>query len=553
MNLGRPQKSRRLRPPATLLALASIALAATHSAAVAQTNPDRLAATVKTLGGDAFGGRAPGTPGEDVTVRYLVDQFARLGLQPGGADGGWTQPVTLVHTQIGPARRLRIEGDGSPLDLRQNRDIYVSTLRPADRVTITDAPLVYVGYGVVAPERGRDDFQGVDLHGKVAVFLIGPPALDGAAVMTQYARWTYKFEEAARRGAVAALLVHEMPEAQIDWPTAIGPLGQGYDIARGAGEPPSIALRGLLQRDVAVALFRRAGLDFEAQKGAARLAGFKAIAMGDLHLSFDAPETHGEIHSRNVIAKLEGAKAPDQTVMFAAHWDAFGAGPPDAEGDTIRRGANDDALGVAGVLELARAFATAPRPARTVVFALWTAEERGLLGSEAYAARPLYPLAKTAANFTLDIMNTAGRSHDLVLVGAGLDTLEDDLSRAATTQGRRVTPEASPERGYFYRADHFSLVKRGVPALLLMAMAQGPDLVVGGRDAGRRWAEDYITRCYHKPCDTWSAQWDLRGAAEDIDLVYAVGRAVADTRTWPAWKPGAEFKAIRDRSADQRP
>jgi len=256
--------------------------------------------------------------------------------------------------------------------------------------------------------------------------------------------------------------------------------------------------------------------------------------------------------SRNVLAKLTGTTHPDESILFAAHWDAYGIGAPDTEGRTIRPGANDDGLGVAGVLELARAFARAPRTPRTLVFAAWTAEERGLLGSETFGVHPLFAPEKTVANLTLDILQTAGPSRDVVLVGAGQNDLEDDLARAAGAQGRTVTPDAKPERGLFYRADHFSLAKRGVPTLLLMAIGGGEDLVTGGRTAGDAWVADYTAHCYHEPCDAWSPTWDLRGAAQDVDLFYRIGRELGNSRRWPGWRPSSEFKSIRDVSDSAR-
>ncbi len=263
------------------------------------------------------------------------------------------------------------------------------------------------------------------------------------------------------------------------------------------------------------------------------------------------PVTAALAESRNVLAKITGSTRPDETVMFGAHWDAYGIGPPDAEGRRIRPGANDDALGLAGVLELARVFKAGPRPQRTLVFAAWTAEERGLIGSQAYAANPLYPLSKTAANLTLDILQTAGLARDVLLVGAGQSTLEDDLARAAAAQGRTVTPETLPERGLFYRADHFPLARAGVPVLLLMAISGAADMVEGGREAGNRWLEAYM-RCYHQPCDAWDAQWDLRGAAQDVALFHAIGGELANSKRWPQWRPASEFHAVREQSHADR-
>ena len=526
-------------------------------------NPARLSETARILGSDAFEGRAPGTPGEAKTIAWLIDRFSALGLKPGGEAGGWTQAVPLVHTRVRSAPRLEITGAGPDLPLVQIRDIYVSTARPVEHVAIDAAALVFVGYGVSAPERGWDDFKGVDLHGKVAVFLVNDPDFEatldepvagrfGGKAMTYYGRWTYKYEEAARRGAIAALIVHETPGAGSPWSVVIAPQGEVYDIVRPADGPQAVPLQGWLQRDVAVDLFRRAGLDFEALKVAARRADFHPVELSGARLSVALEVDPSRVESHNVLAKIPGARAPDQTVMFAAHWDAYGVGAPDAQGRTIRPGANDDGLGVAGVLEIARAFAGGPPPERTVVFALWTAEERGLLGSESYATHPIYPAATMAGNLTMDILNTAGPSRDVVLIGAGQDSLEGDLAAAAARQGRTVTPDSRPERGLFYRADHFSLARRGVPTLLLMAVGGGPDLLAGGREAGDRWVSDYTANCYHKTCDAWSAAWDLRGAAQDVDLLFDVGRRLANSSDWPTWNAGSEFRAIRDASAATR-
>jgi Zn-dependent M28 family amino/carboxypeptidase len=522
-----------------------------------------MSATVKVLASDPFEGRAPGTPGEARTVDYLIERFKALGLEPGGEAGGWTQAVPLVHNQVAPAPRIAVSVGGAEVGLNQGQEVYVSTLHPVDQVTIENAPLVFVGYGVTAPDRGWDDFKGVNLKGKIAVFLINDPDFEaapgepvagkfGGKAMTYYGRWTYKYEEAARRGALGALIIHETPGAGYGWSTVTAPQGETYDVTRGPGDPRPVLVQGWLQRDAAADLFRRAGLDLETLKVQARRADFHPVTLGGETLSATLNVTHAVIQSHNVLAKITGAQRPDETVMFGAHWDAYGVGQPDAQGQTIRRGANDDGLGVAGVLEIARAFAKGPHPERTVVFGIWTAEERGLLGSETYAAHPLYSVAKTAANFTMDVLQTAGPSHDLVLVGAGQDSLEADLARAAATQGRVITPDFHPEKGLFYRADHFSLAKRGVPTLLIMSMAGGPDLVEGGRAAGERWVNDYTANCYHKTCDAWDAAWDLRGAAQDVDLIYDLGRDLANSRRWPDWNPGSEFKAIRERTKSAR-
>jgi Zn-dependent M28 family amino/carboxypeptidase len=522
-----------------------------------------LSSTVKVLASNDFQGRAPGTPGEVKTINYLITRFKALGLQPGGEAGSWTQPVPLIRTQVGPSPKLVVNAGSTVLPLVQSENIYVSTLHPTDRVAIDKASMVFVGYGVSAPERQWDDFKGVDLKGKIAVFLVNDPDFEalpgepvagrfGGKAMTYYGRWTYKYEEAARRGAIGALIVHETPGAGYGWSTVTAPQGEAYDIKRPADGPQPILLQGWLQRDTAVDLFKKAGLDFEALKLKARQLDFHPVTLSGETFSADFTVSHSALESHNVLAKLPGAKHPDQTIIYAAHWDAYGVGKPDAQGDPIRHGANDDGLGVAGVLEIARAFEAGPPPERTVVFAIWTAEERGLLGSETYAVRPIYPFAKTVANFTMDILETAGPSRDVVLIGAGQDSLESDFRAAAASQGRTVTPDSHPEKGLFYRADHFSLAKRGVPTLLLMAIGGGPDLVEGGRVAGDKWVDDYTANCYHKACDNWSRTWDLRGAAQDVDLLYDVGSKLANSDAWPQWNASSEFKAVRAQSEDAR-
>jgi Zn-dependent M28 family amino/carboxypeptidase len=435
--------------------------------------------------------------------------------------------------------------------------------RPVDRITISKAPLVFIGYGVSAPERGWDDFKGVDLKGKVAVILINDPDFEaqpgdavagkfGGKAATYYARWSYKYEEAVRRGAIGALIVHETAGAAYPWTTVVASNGESYDVVREHPEAVRLLLQGWIQRDLAVDLFHRAGLDFEAEKVRARTAGFTPVTLKGASFSADYPLKVERLVSHNVLAEIPGTTHADESIMFSAHWDAFGIGPADASGDTVRHGAADDAIGVAGVLELARAFAAGPRPQRSLVFALWTAEERGLLGSEYYAEHPAFPLAKTVANFTLDVLQTAGPSRDVVLVGAGQNSLETLLAAGAARQGRVVTPDAHPERALFFRADHFSVAKRGVPVLLLMGIGGGPDLVEGGREAGDRWVTEYTTKCYHQPCDNWSPAWDLRGAAADVDLLLYAGGELANSRLWPDWNEGSEFKAIRAQTASER-
>jgi Zn-dependent M28 family amino/carboxypeptidase len=520
-----------------------------------------MSAIVRTLAGPDFEGRAPGTPGERKTIEYLTESFKTLGLEPGGERGGWTQKVPLVRTQVGTPRTLAVSIAGKAHSLAQGREIYLSTVRNTDRLAIQDAPMVFVGYGVTAPERQWDDYKGVDLHGKVAVYLVNDPDFSagagepvagkfGGRRMTYYGRWVYKYEEAARRGALAALIVHDTEGAGYGWDTVKAPGGENYDVIR---KDPNerVALQGWIEGAAATAWFREAGLDLSALRAQARRTDFRPVELRGATFTIDVPVTATLAESHNVLAKIAGSRHPDETIMFAAHWDAYGVGAPDAQGNTVRPGANDDALGVAGVLELARVFKAGPQPERTLVFAAWTAEERGLIGSQTYAAQPLYPLTRTVANLTLDILQTAGPARDVVLVGAGQSELEDDLAKAAAAQGRTITPEALPERGLFYRADHFPLARRGVPVLLIMAMSGGSDLVDGGRDAGNEWLTGYM-RCYHQPCDAWSAGWDLRGAAQDVELFHAIGAHLANSRRWPQWRSDSEFNAVRRQSNGER-
>ncbi|MFW7268340.1 M28 family metallopeptidase [Gluconacetobacter sp. Hr-1-5] len=552
------------RPLAALFPAAILATLAPAHAAIpwAPIDPARMSAAIRTLASDPFEGRAPATTGEARTVDWLIAQYRKIGLEPGGENGGWTQTVPLLRTRIGTPSRLDVTVGGAALPLELKKDVYLTTLSPIERIRVNAAPLVFVGYGVHAPERQWDDYKGVDLKGKVAVFLVNDPDFDarpeepvagrfGGRTMTYYGRWTYKYEEAARRGAIAALIVHDTPGASYPWTTVIAPGGEAFDIVReeGAGKP--VPLQGWLEGSAATRLFARAGLDLAALRVKARDPGFRPVTLAGATLTADVPVAVAHLQSRNVIGKLTGAKYPDETVLYGAHWDAFGVGT-DARGQpVIRRGAIDDGSGIAAMLEIARAFKAGAKPARTVMFAAWTAEERGLLGSTWYVEHPLAPLAKTAANFTIDVLQMAGPARNAFVIGDGQNSLQDDLVPAAHAQGRIVQPEASPERGAFYRADHLPFARAGVPVIAVMDMTGPYDLLSGGIPAGEAWLKAYM-HCYHQACDAWSQDWDLRGAAEDAALVYQVGRNVAFSHAWPQWKAGSEFAAIRAASAAAR-
>jgi Zn-dependent M28 family amino/carboxypeptidase len=522
----------------------------------------RLSEVVRELASDEFEGRAPGTPGGRKTVEFLVDRFAALGLEPGGVEGSWTQAVPMIHTRVRSPETLGWTLNGERRSLRQGEDVEISTVRAVDQIAI-DAPVVFVGFGAYAPERDWDDFGDIDLEGKVALFLVNDPdfaATPGEAVagrfgnrrMTYYGRWAYKFEEAARRGAIAALVIHETEAAGYSWEVASSGPGQNYAVVGAATGTEPVLLQGWIHNAAAAALLAADGHDLASLRVRARRPDFEAFELDGLRLVANLTIDVDDFTSHNVLAKLPGTRRPEEVIMVAAHWDAYGVGEPDAEGRTIRPGANDDALGIAGVLEIARVLCAAPPLERSVVFAAWTAEESGLLGSEAYAADPVYPLEQTVANLTLDILQTAGPARDVILVGAGQSELEDDLAWAAAEQGRVVTPESLPENGLFYRADHFSLARRGVPVLLLMAIAGAQDLVDGGRAAGRQWVDDYVGQCYHQTCDEWDPDWDLRGAVQDIDVFRLIIERLGNSSRWPAWKPGSEFKAVREASAAAR-
>ena len=471
----------------------------------------RLSNIVKVLASDEFEGRAPGGPGEAKTIKFLIDQFQSLGLEPGGTGGTWTHAVPLVHTQLATDGRLSVSVGDMSQNWVQGLDVAVSTVRPVDKIDIQSAPLVFVGFGASAPERNWDDYGEIDLTGKIAIFLVNDPDFSanesepvsgrfGNKRMTYYGRWAYKYEEAARRGALAALVIHEDKAAGYGWNVASSGPGSQFALAESSGPTPPI-LQGWLHYDAASALFAAAGMDLVEQRRLARRDDFSAFELPQTSLSASFNVSMEKIESQNVLARLPGHSQADEILMVSAHWDAYGQGEPDSSGRTVRPGANDDALGTAGVIELARVLKAGEPMARSVVFAAWTAEEAGLLGSAAYAAKPIYPLHSTVANFTLDILQTAGLAKDVILVGEGQSDLEEDLMRAAALQSRVVTPENLPENGLFFRADHFSLARQGVPVLLLMGIAGGADLIEGGRVAGDQWIAEYTGNCYHQTCD----------------------------------------------------
>ena len=542
------------------LSLLSLLLTGAATAAPFTFDPARFSAHDKTLGSDAFEGRGVATPAETKTVDYLVGQFKAAGLQPGGqlvnGKRNWTQDVPLLRSDHVVAPAVTINSGGQPLTLRQGEEIAVrSPTNGQQKFAIEKAPLVFVGYGVSAPERAWDDFKGVDVRGKMLVVLINDPDFEGGQgqfggkAMTYYGRWTYKYEEAARRGAAGVLIVHETAPASYGWATVKNSnTNSMFDIVRQNPAAEHTAFESWIQRDVATKLFANAGLDFEAMKAAARRKDFQPV---DLKATLDARiDAKAEtIVSKNVVARIPGRTHPDETVIYTAHWDHLGVGQPDANGDRIYNGAVDNGTGLAQLIEQARSFAAGPRPERSVVFMAVTAEEKGLLGSTYYAANPLYPLGKTVGVLNTDSMGVWGPARDFSISGNAKLGLLDDLVQEGAREGRRYTPDPHPESGGFYRSDHFPMAKVGVPAV---SFRSGLDLATGGTARGEAISADYTAKRYHQPDDEWSPDWDFTGMVKDAELLHAVGWHLANSREWPNWSEDSEFRAERDKTASER-
>lgn len=519
--------------------------------------PDRLAEHIRVLASDDFEGRAIATPGEDKTVAYLQDAFAKAGLEPAGDDGSWTQRVSLVRSEVQGAVAATLRVKEQTRALVNSEDIAVESLHPAARVELKDVPLVFAGYGVHAPELDWDDFGELDVRGKLLVVLVNDPDFEagegrfGGRAMTYYGRWTYKYEEAARRGAAGVLIVHEDAPAAYPWATVRnGRNGPQYDIVRADAERHHLRMRGWMQRALAVQLFADAGLDFEAAKRAAQQPEFKAHAIEGASLSIAFDVQHAQIVSRNVAGLLRGGDQADETVIVSGHWDHFGITPnADASGDTIINGAVDNATALASMIELARVFSTGERPARSLLFLALTAEENGLLGAQYYAAHPLRPLATTAAVINMEMWSPDGPTRDISSWGLGKVSLERSLDAAAAIDGRLRSPDPNLEAGMFYRADHFAFARAGVPALTL---GPGTDLLEGGIDAGKAARAKYFAERYHQPADEYDDSWDMRGPTLDTTTVYRLIEDIANSSDWPSWNPDSEFAAERAKTDGAR-
>ena len=528
------------------------------SSSTSAIDPARLAEHVRVLAADSLLGRGPATAGEEKTVAYIAGQMRAAGLEPGGPNGSWYQEVPLNQYDIAGRPELSITVAGKRLPLAQGEQIAVrASMRNVDSVSFHNVPIVFLGYGVKAPERNWDDFKGEDLRGKVGLVLINDPDFEtgqgdfGGKAMTYYGRWTYKYEEAARQGLGGLLVIHETEPASYGWPTVKNSnTNTMFDILRPDPAEVHPLLEGWIQRDVAVELLRSAGLDFEALKRQARTRDFRPVKVGDATFSASYSVRRATIRSRNVLGRLPGSTHPEETILYGAHWDHLGVGAPDARGDSIYNGAVDNATGIAALLELGRVFAAGPRPQRSIVLAAWTAEEKGLLGSEYYAANPVYPLETTVAGFNMDALAPTGPSRDVLVVGYGQSELEDRLERVLKAGGRVVAKDAHPEAGYFYRSDHFPMAKRGVPMLYIDS---GVDLLTGGTAAGEAADAAYRRDAYHQPADEYDpAKWNVEGMARDVAVLHRLGLDLASSREWPNYRATSEFRPVRDASAAKR-
>ncbi len=553
---------KRLLACSILAALAAAQGAAASDAVKAPTfDPHYLSEQVKTLASDTFEGRGPATAGEKRTVAYVISQMKAAGLQPAGAlkDGkrSWTQPVPLGRFEITGTPTFSLTMGGKSEPLTQGDQIAVRAAQDGStRVDIANAPLVFVGYGVKAPERHWDDFKGVDLHGKIAVALINDPDFEtgqgdfGGKAMTYYGRWTYKYEEIARQGALGLLIIHETAPASYGWPTVKNSnTNTQFDIVREHPAEVHSKVEGWIQRDLAVQMFKHAGLDFDALKKQAQTRDFKPVTLKGETFSAKFTVNASVITSQNILGMVKGSQRPDETVFYSAHWDHLGVGEPDAKGDRIYNGAVDNATGTAALLALGKAFAHGPKPERSVVFLNVTAEEKGLLGSEYYATHPLYPEAKTVGVINMDALDPHGPARNFTISGSARLGLLDDLIAVAKADGVSYAPDPHPEAGYFFRSDHFSFAKRGVPAI---SFGSGDDWVDGGVAAGEAAEKAYTRNHYHQPSDEWQANWSFTGMAHDLGMLYTLGAKLANSDEWPNWSRDSEFRAARDATADQR-
>jgi Zn-dependent M28 family amino/carboxypeptidase len=512
---------------------------------------------IKTLSSDQFEGRAPGTEGENLSVAYIENQFRSLGLKPGNTDGTYIQKVPMVGLTPDPGMTLTLRKGDRDTRLKYLTDFVAWTRRLVPETNLKDSPLLFVGYGVQAPEFNWDDYKGVDVRGKTLVMLINdPPVPDpadpakldpkvfGGDAMTYYGRWTYKYDIGAEKGAAGIIIVHEAGPAGYPWPVVEGFGGERFDLVSLDKNMSKSEVEAWITLDQAKQLFAMAGQDFDSLKKQAVTRSFRPVPL-EVTASVSFRNSIRTIASRNVLAKVEGSdpERKSEYVVYTAHWDHLGVGQP-VNGDRIYHGAVDNASGVAGLIEIARGFKLLPHPPkRSILFIAVTGEEQGLLGSEYYAQNPIYPLAKTAAEINMDGLNVYGRTKDITIVGLGHSDLDDYARKAAERQGRVLAPDPEPEKGFYYRSDHFSFAQQGVPAL---DPDSGIEYIGKPAGYGKKIRDDYTENDYHKPSDVIKPDWDLSGTVEDLQLFWMIGFEVANSDNFPQWKPGTEFKAKRD-------
>jgi Zn-dependent M28 family amino/carboxypeptidase len=521
--------------------------ASSEEVTLAAVSEENLRAGIATLASDEFEGRAPATLGGAKTRAWLISEMQRIGLEPGNGSS-YEQAVPLVELTVQKdASNLSINGEL----LELGSETVYWTKRVVEDVSFADSDLVFVGYGVVAPEYGWNDYDGVDVTGKTVVILVNDPGfatedpeLFNGRSMTYYGRWTYKYEEAARQGAAAALVVHQTEPAAYGWGVVEGSwTGAQLDLERPDGGAGRVALEGWIQEAVARDLFAKAGMDFDAATASAKERGFKPASMEGLKASAALKNTIRRSESANVAGVIPGTDHPDEYVLYMAHWDHLGVSDA-AEGDAISNGAVDNATGTAGILAIAEAFmASTPKPKRSIMFVAVTAEESGLLGSAYLGEAPIVPFAQIVGGINIDAMLPTPPTKDLIVIGYGASELEDLLKKAADKRGMYLRPDAEPEKGYFYRSDHISLAKKGVP---MIYADSGIDLVDGGEEAGKAIGADYTANRYHKPADEYSPDWDLSGITQGLTILMEVGADMAYADIWPNWYEGNEFRALRD-------
>jgi Zn-dependent M28 family amino/carboxypeptidase len=523
--------------------------------AVASLNTDELAHDVEILSSDDFEGRFPASPGEEKTIKFLKEEFEKVGLKPGNGDS-FFQEVPLVEITASPQTKLVVTGGKKPLEFAYGDDFVGVTLRVQEKVAVDNSDMVFVGYGIVAPEYQWDDYEEIDVKGKTVVMLVNDPGfatqdpeLFNGRAMTYYGRWTYKYEEAARQGAACAVIIHETAPAAYGWEVVRkGWTGPNFSHVSEDGNASRCAVESWITLETAQTIFEASGKNYDELKKSAEKSGFKAVPLG-LQASLALENSIRNAVSMNVIGLLPGSKRVDEYIIYTAHWDHFGK-DPNLKGDQIFNGALDNATGTAALIELAEAFQRlGSSPQRSILFLAVTAEEQGLLGSDYYATHPLYPLTKTVAVINMDSLNIYGRMKDIRIVGYGQSELDEYVKAYAEEVDRVVLPNPTPEKGSFFRSDHFPFAKQGVPAL---SAGSGVQHLEKGEEWGLTQRENYIREKYHKPSDEFDASWDLNGTLEDLHMYFKIGYRLSMESSFPNWKEGSEFKFKRDADLQNR-